>query len=122
MLIKSLSLKAITLKTVSFFTIAASTFMPLAAFGDTTASYYSDAYQGSPTASGERFNTWGYTAAHPSYALGTMVRVTNLNNGRFVDVRINDRCNCGIDLSKAAAQQIDLIYSGVAPVSVRPLR
>jgi rare lipoprotein A len=122
MLIKSLTLKSFSLKSLSFMAIAASTFMPIAAFANTTASYYSDAYQGSPTASGERFNTWAYTAAHPSYPLGTMVRVTNLNNGRSVDVRINDRCNCGIDLSKAAAQQIDLIYSGIAPVSVRPLR
>jgi rare lipoprotein A len=104
----------------SLLMVAASVFTPLAAFGE-TATYYSDAYQGSPTASGERFNTWAYTAAHPSYALGTTVRVTNLNNGRTVDVRINDRCSCGIDLSKAAAQQIGVLSSGVAPVSVRPL-
>jgi rare lipoprotein A len=108
-------------KSFSLLMVAASTLMPLAAFGE-TATYYADAYQGSPTASGERFDTWGYTAAHPSYALGTMVRVTNLNNGRTVDVRVNDRCSCGIDLSKAAAQQIGLLSSGVAPVSVHPLR
>ncbi|MCG9891416.1 MAG: septal ring lytic transglycosylase RlpA family protein [Thermosynechococcaceae cyanobacterium MS004] len=100
---------------------AATTFMPLAAYSQ-TATYYSDAYQGARTASGERFNTWDYTAAHPSYALGTVVQVTNLNNGRSVTVRINDRCNCGIDLSKAAAQQIDLLRSGVAPVSIRRVR
>jgi rare lipoprotein A len=110
-------------KSFSLLMVAASTFMPLAAFGENAkATYYADAYQGSPTASGERFDTWGYTAAHPSYALGTMVRVTNLNNGRTVDVRVNDRCSCGIDLSKAAAQQIGLLSSGVAPVSVHPLR
>jgi rare lipoprotein A len=107
-------------KSLSLLATAAVTLIPLAAFGE-TATFYSDAYQGAPTASGERFNTWAYTAAHPSYALGTTVRVTNLNNGRSVTVRINDRCSCGIDLSKAAAQQIDLLSSGVAPVSVRPL-
>lgn len=108
-------------KSFSVLAIAASVLMPLSAYGE-TATYYSDAYQGSPTASGERFNTWDYTAAHPSYAMGTVVRVTNLNNGRSVTVRINDRCSCGIDLSKAAAQQIGVLSSGVAPVSVHALR
>ncbi|HEY9828542.1 MAG TPA: septal ring lytic transglycosylase RlpA family protein [Stenomitos sp.] len=109
---------------LSLFAIAVSAYLPFApvAAQAQTATYYSDAYQGSPTASGERFNTWDYTAAHPSYRFGTMVRVTNLNNGRSVTVRINDRCNCGIDLSKAAAGQIGLLSSGVAPVSVTPLR
>ncbi|MGB8698511.1 MAG: septal ring lytic transglycosylase RlpA family protein [Thermosynechococcaceae cyanobacterium] len=111
-------------KSLTLFAIAASAalpFVPAAAQAE-TATYYHDSYQGSPTASGERFNTWSYTAAHPSYAFGTVVRVTNLNNGRSVDVRINDRCSCGIDLSKAAAGQIGLLSSGVAPVSVRPIR
>jgi rare lipoprotein A len=110
-------------KIVSVLAIAASASFPFtpAALG-TTATYYSDAYQGSPTASGEPYDAWGYTAAHPSYRLGTVVRVTNLNNGRSVTVRINDRCNCGIDLSRAAAGQIGLLRSGVAPVSVTPLR
>lgn len=84
-----------------------------------TATYYSDEYQGQPTASGELFNTWDLTAAHPNLPFGTWVQVTNLNNGSSVVVRINDRCNCGIDLSKAAAQQIDLVYMGVAPVSLQ---
>jgi rare lipoprotein A len=108
-------------KSFSLLAVAATVLLPLSAYGE-TATYYSDSYQGSPTASGERFNTWGFTAAHPSYALGTMVRVTNLNNGRSVNVRINDRCSCGIDLSKAAAQQIGVLTSGVAPVSVHALR
>ena len=108
-------------KTFSLLAVAASVLMPMSAYGE-TATYYSDAYQGARTASGERFNTWDYTAAHASYAMGTVVRVTNLNNGRSVTVRINDRCSCGIDLSKAAAGQIGVLSSGVAPVSVRAIR
>jgi rare lipoprotein A len=111
-------------KSLSLFVIAASTYLP---FVPTiaqaeTATYYSSAYIGSPTASGEPYSEYAYTAAHPSYRLGTTVRVTNLNNGRSVTVRINDRCNCGIDLSRAAASDIGLLNSGVAPVQVTPLR
>jgi len=84
-----------------------------------TATYYSDYYQGRQTASGEVFDTWGNTAAHPSLPFGTWVQVTNLNNGASVTVRINDRCDCSIDLSKAAAQQIGLLETGVAPVSIQ---
>jgi rare lipoprotein A len=111
-------------KSLTLFAIAVSAYLPLvpAAAQAETATYYSSAYIGSPTASGEPYSENGYTAAHPSYRLGTVVQVTNLNNGRSVTVRINDRCNCGIDLSRAAASQIGLLTSGVAPVSVRPLR
>jgi rare lipoprotein A len=111
-------------KSITLLAIAASAYLPFvpAAAQAETATYYSDAYQGSPTASGEIYSTSGYTAAHPSMRLGSYVRVTNLNNGRSVDVRINDRCSCGIDLSRAAAGQIGLLSSGVAQVSVTPLR
>ena len=56
-----------------------------------TASWYGEDFQGKPTASGEPFNMYDLTAAHPSLPLGTMVRVTNLRNRRAVVVRINDR-------------------------------
>jgi rare lipoprotein A len=116
MLKKSLSLFAIAVS-------AAVPFIPVSALaGGGMATYYSSAYEGSPTASGEPYSGSGYTAAHPSYRLGTVVQVTNLNNGRSVTVRINDRCNCDIDLSRAAAAQIGLLNSGVAPVQVTPLR
>ncbi|MCM1981279.1 septal ring lytic transglycosylase RlpA family protein [Lyngbya confervoides] len=108
-------------KLLSSTAIAALTFMPTAAFAQ-TATYYSDYYQGRLTASGEVFNTWDYTAAHPYYAFGTVLRVTNLNNGRAVTVRVNDRCNCSIDLSKAAAGQIGLISAGRAPVAIDVVR
>ena len=56
-----------------------------------TASWYGDDFQGKPTASGEPYNMYDLTAAHPTLPLGTEVRVTNLHNGKSVVVRINDR-------------------------------
>ena len=56
-----------------------------------TASWYGEDFQGKPTASGEPFNMYDLTAAHPTLPLGTMVKVTNLRNRRTVVVRINDR-------------------------------
>jgi peptidoglycan lytic transglycosylase len=56
-----------------------------------TASWYGDYFQGRPTASGEPYNMYDLTAAHPTLPLGSFVRVTNLRNGRAVVVRINDR-------------------------------
>jgi rare lipoprotein A len=56
-----------------------------------TASWYGDYFQGKATASGEPYNMYDLTAAHPTLPLGSWVRVTNLHNGRAVVVRINDR-------------------------------
>ena len=84
------------------------------------ASFYGngDGTDGGPTASGERFNTHAYTAAHKSLPFGTRVRVTNKANGRSVVVRINDRGpyvggRC-LDLSYAAMKSIGGVSSGVA--------
>jgi rare lipoprotein A len=89
------------------------------------ASWYGPNFHGRPTASGEIFDQNSFTAAHPSLQFGTQVRVTNLNNGRSVIVRINDRGpfvhNRIIDLSKAAASTIGLVNSGVAPVQIEVL-
>ena len=67
----------------------------------------------------------GISAAHKTLPFGTVVRVTNLNNGRSIDVRINDRGpfikNRVIDLSKGAAQKIDMIREGVVPVRLQIL-
>jgi rare lipoprotein A len=111
-------------QSLTLFAIAASAYLPFAplAAQAETATFYASSYQGSPTASGQPYDASGYTAAHPSYRLGTVVRVTNLNNGRSVEVVVNDRCSCGIDLSRAAARDIGLLSSGVAPVTVRPVR
>ncbi|PSO63454.1 MAG: septal ring lytic transglycosylase RlpA family lipoprotein [Cyanobacteria bacterium QH_9_48_43] len=84
------------------------------------ASWYGPDFDGKKTASGEQFNPQELTAAHPSLPFGTEVEVTNLDNGRSVTVRINDRGAFGdtrvIDLSKAAAKNIGIVDSGVAPV------
>jgi rare lipoprotein A len=90
------------------------------------ASWYGNEYHGRPTASGEVFDENDLTAAHAKYPFGTIVRVKNLNNGKTVDVRINDRGPTRggriIDLSKAAARQIDMIREGVVPVRIEVLR
>jgi rare lipoprotein A len=90
------------------------------------ASYYADAFHGRKTASGERFDMHAMTAAHRKLAFGTRVRVTNLNNGREVVVRINDRGPYAggrvIDVSHAAARKLDMIGAGVVPVKVEVLK
>lgn len=90
-----------------------------------TASFYGARHHGKRTASGEPFNQHGLTAAHRSLPFGTRVKVTNLKNDRSVVVRINDRGPHTrgrlIDLSKAAAQQLDMIRSGTARVRVQSL-
>jgi rare lipoprotein A len=90
------------------------------------ASYYADAFHGRKTASGERFDMHGMTAAHRKLPFGTRVRVTNLNNGREVVVRINDRGPYAggrvIDVSKAAARKLEMIGPGVVPVKVEVLK
>ncbi|WP_202803741.1 septal ring lytic transglycosylase RlpA family protein [Spirulina subsalsa] len=89
------------------------------------ASWYGPNFHGRRSASGEIYNQNAMTAAHRTLPFGTRVRVTNLNNGRSVVVRINDRgpfiAGRIIDLSRGAAQEIGLIRSGVAPVSVEVL-
>src|SRR4029077_19154417 len=78
------------------------------------------AYSGEKTASGERANPQGLTAAHRTLPFGTQVKVTNKKNGRSIMVRINDRGPFVrgriIDLTPAAASQLG--FSGLAPVVV----
>ncbi len=86
------------------------------------ASWYGPGFDGNQTASGEIFDQYELTAAHPSLPFGTVVRVTNQDNGQSVVVRINDRGPYAggrvIDLSKAAAQALGMMSSGVAPVQI----
>jgi rare lipoprotein A len=85
-----------------------------------TASWYGTSFHGRPTASGEPYNMFDLTAAHPTLPLGTHVRVTNLRNGRVVVVRINDRGPAVpgriIDLSYSAARVLDLKAWGLQRV------
>lgn len=89
------------------------------------ASWYGPGFHGKRTASGERFDTHAYTAAHRTLPHGTRVLVTNLANGRSVTVRINDRGPFArgriLDLSYGAAREIGMIPTGTANVRVTVL-
>ena len=86
------------------------------------ASWYGRDFHGLPTAEGEPFDMNAYTAAHRSLPLGTRVRVRNLENGRAVVVRINDRGpykrGVIIDLSRRAAADLGMVRAGRVPVRV----
>ena len=86
------------------------------------ASWYGSEFDGLPTASGEPYNSAMFTAAHPTLPFGTVLLVTNRLNMRTVTVRVNDRGpfvpSRVIDLSRAAAEALDMIISGTAPVIV----
>ena len=87
---------------------------------DGQATYYGSRSHGRKTASGETFNKNEMVCAHRTLPFGTRVRVTNKKNGRSVVVRVIDRGPFGkgkvIDLSPAAARQLDMIKAGVVPV------
>lgn len=86
------------------------------------ASFYADKFEGSPTASGEKYKHSKLTAAHKTLPFGTKVRVTNLANNKTVDVVVNDRGpyvdGRVIDLSRSAAEQLGFINQGLAEVKV----
>ena len=94
--------------------------------GQGEASYYGRELAGNRTASGERFNPNGLTAAHRTLPLGTKLRVVNLSNGKSVVVRVNDRGPYArgriLDLSLGAAQQIAMVGPGKANVRFELLR
>lgn len=89
------------------------------------ASWYGPGFFGNRTASGEVLRPGTLTAAHRNLPFGTMVRVTNLSNGRSTVVRINDRGPFHgrrvIDLAHGAAQQLGLTASGIADVKLEVL-
>jgi rare lipoprotein A len=89
------------------------------------ASYYASKFEGRRTASGERYRAKELTAAHRTLPFGAVVRVTHLASGRSVEVRINDRGPFKkgriVDLSRRAAEAIDLIRAGLARVRLEVL-
>lgn len=89
------------------------------------ASYYGDEFQGRPTSSGEIFDMNAYTCAHKNLPFGTMLEVTNLENGRKTVVRVNDRgpfvAGRELDVSKAAAYDLGMVSTGTARVSIRKI-
>jgi rare lipoprotein A len=86
------------------------------------AGYYADSLNGRKTASGEVYDKTAFTCAHKSLPFGTKVRVTRLDNKKSVIVKVNDRgpyaAGYVTDLSRAAAESIDLVKSGVAQVKL----
>lgn len=90
-----------------------------------TASWYGPGFHGRKTSSGERYNQRALTAAHRSLPFGSAIRVTSVDNGKSVVVRINDRGPFVkgriIDLSRAAAQKIGMVGSGTAEVKLASL-
>ena len=89
------------------------------------ASWYGKRFHGQPTSSGERYDMYKMTAAHPTLPIPSYARVTNLKNGRSVVVRINDRgpFHSGriIDLSYAAAAKLGYVNAGSAQVEVEAI-
>lgn len=111
--------------TVSMLVGCASTATPVpeSATGEVgIASYYADRFHGRQTASGERYDRNAYTAAHRRLPFGTLVQVTRIDNGKTVEVRINDRGpfvkGRVIDLSYAAAKKLGMLRKGVIKVRV----
>ncbi|MGZ9174469.1 MAG: septal ring lytic transglycosylase RlpA family protein [Candidatus Binatia bacterium] len=86
------------------------------------ASSYGQGFHGKTTANGEKFDKNNLTAAHPTLPLGSEATVTNLETGKSVDVRINDRGpyvkGRDIDVSEGAAKELDMTKSGIAPVKI----
>jgi len=91
-----------------------------------SASYYSDAFAGRKTASGQPYEPQGFTAAHRSLAFGTVLRVTRIDSGQSVYVRVTDRGPYGprgriLDLSRAAAAELGMLRAGVVKIKVEVL-
>ncbi|MCX6169217.1 MAG: septal ring lytic transglycosylase RlpA family protein [Ignavibacteriales bacterium] len=89
------------------------------------ASYYADKYNGLITYNGEVYDMYGLSAAHPTYQMGTVVRVTNLSNDKNVIIKINDRMPYRpdriIDLSLGVAKELDMLIVGITEVKVEVL-
>lgn len=86
------------------------------------AGYYADSLQGRKTASGEKYDKFSYTCAHKTLAFGTKVRITRLDNHKSVVCKVNDRGpyveGYVTDVSRAAAEDLDLLKAGVAKVKL----
>ena len=116
-------------KTGKPYTVLGKTYYPLASsegyVEEGTASWYGIDFHGKPTATGEIYDMYGMTAAHKLLPLNTMVRVTNLGNGRQLELRVNDRGpfvnNRIIDLSYGAADRLGISGPGLGHVRVESI-
>ena len=86
------------------------------------ASWYGNQFHGKKTATGEIYNQKGLTCASNQFPLGTILKITNMQNGKAVVVKVNDRMHPkikrSVDLSRAAAQELSMIKQGVATVQI----
>ncbi len=91
-----------------------------------TASFYAEDFNGKPTYSGVIYNMQGISAAHPSYPMGTIIRVTNLSNMKSVTLEVNDRMpkhpDRIIDLSLGAADALGMRDKGLQKVKIEVLK
>ena len=89
------------------------------------ASYYANKFTGRKTTSGEKYSPDSLTAAHKYLPFGTIVKITNSKNGKSTVVKVNDRLPKSskriIDLSKRAANELEMIKSGIVPVELEVL-
>ncbi len=87
------------------------------------ASFYSNKLQGNKMANGEPYRPGRLTAAHRTLPFGTKLKVTNLKNGKKIKVKITDRGPYSkgriLDVSMAAAERLDMVKAGVAPVKIK---
>ena len=94
--------------------------------GTMRASWYGPKFHGKITANGEVYDQMAYTAAHKSMRFGTLLKLTNKRNGKSVMVRINDRGpyipGRQLDVSKAVAMDLGMIYNGVARLVVEEIK
>jgi rare lipoprotein A len=94
--------------------------------GSMKASWYGPGFHGQKTANGEVYDQNSFTAAHKSLKFGTLLKITNLKNDKFVVVRINDRGpyihGRDLDLSKAAALELGMVRKGVAKIKVEEIK
>ncbi len=105
------------------FVVAIFAVLATAAAQDTgNATYYADYFHGKKASDGTLYHRDSMTCAHKTYPFGTVLRVRNKKNGNEVYVTVTDRGpfrrGCIVDLSRAAAEQLDMIASGVVPVEV----
>jgi rare lipoprotein A len=90
-------------------------------------SYYAEDFHGKPTANGEIFDMNKVSAAHPKFPLNTIIKVKNLKNGKEIIIRVNDRMPPNpkgriLDVSKAAAKELDFINDGVVKAKITVLK
>jgi rare lipoprotein A len=90
------------------------------------ASYYANQFHGKKTASGEKYDMYAMTAAHPVIPFNSIIKVTNTKNGKWVTLRVNDRGPFSkkriVDVSKAAALMLDMVKDGTADVKLEVMR